>query len=178
LNCCRRLEETLSASQEPGQLQEKQQLQSPLALSLSHDMSSLQHQVHQVQASCTLLEQQQQSANTSTTAVASTMRKFEQRMQQLEQQGQRQLSSSKAADSAVVQRLHSLEQQVACLGESLADTKVSALHARSEYILCNRARSAAAAAASHGDQNFSCLFKCSARPQTLCFIVLCTYSHL
>jgi hypothetical protein len=124
LTRCRRLEDVVSASQEPGQLPQQQQLQSQLALSLSHDMSSLQHQVHQLQATCTLVEQQQQASNTSTTAVASTIRKFEQRMLQLEQQGQRQLCSSKAADSAVVQRLQELEQRVACLADSAAGTQV------------------------------------------------------
>jgi chromosome segregation ATPase len=147
------LEDVVSASQEPGQLQQQQQLQSPLALSLSHDISSLQHQVHQLQATCTLLEQQQQAVNTSTTAVASTIPKFEQRMQQLEQQGQRQLSSSKAADSAVVQRLQALEQQVACLADSAAETQVMLyLCACLEFALCSSAMSTVAAAAMHEDQ--------------------------
>jgi hypothetical protein len=88
-------------------------------------MSSLQHQLHQLQASCTLFEQQQQAASNSTTAVASSQHKLDQRMQQLEQQGQRQAGSSRAADSAVAERLHLLEQQVACLTESTAENQVS-----------------------------------------------------
>jgi hypothetical protein len=110
---------------EPGHQQQQQELQSPLALSLTHDMSSLQHQLHQLQASCTLFEQQQQAANASTTAVSSSLRRLEQRMQQLEQQGQRHLGSSRAADSASAERLHMLEQQVAWLADSAAENQVS-----------------------------------------------------
>jgi DNA repair exonuclease SbcCD ATPase subunit len=116
-------------------------------------MSSLQHQVHQLHATCTLLEQQQQAANTSTTAVASSIRKLEQRMQQLEQQGQRQSSSSKAADSAVVQRLQTIEQQVACLADSATETQVMRyLDAYLKFALCSSAMSTVAAAATHEDQ--------------------------